>query len=418
MAQKKPKQQISAPKLKMMWEFLQSPTTGDYEFVRNIITKEIMWRYRGDKKAPFQVMTDEKLNSIIIDLLYAGQSGITAESLTMFLYSEYTAEFHPITAYLDKLPARSGAIQRLADTVVTTNKPMWEKFLRMYLIACVANVYRKERNTNDFCLTFTGAMGKGKSSWQKYLCPPQLDDYMYIGELDLSNFKDTFWMLSRYWFIIIEEQLKGLNQKDEKKMRALISQPNLKGRRHFRRFDSSAPRISNFFANSNDNELISDLSRRYLIFETIEFKLNDLKKIKIDDVWAEAVTAYKKDEKYWIEDSEIKELIESNKRFNIVTDEMEYVMQYIGKPESPGEVTHILPATVIRDFIGGLVNNKFLSKQRIGNAMSRIGFQNDNVKPMGASYSIHGWAVRINTDDPTVNRYKKELINTDSKTKP
>lgn len=399
----------SASGLQMMWEYI----SGIYEFVRNTVTRQIMWRPAEDKKGPYNEMTDEKLNSIVIDLNYAGFRSASAETLRMFLYSDYTPEYHPIKSYLDKLPSKRGsAIQKLADTVTTTNKEMWEKFLRIYLIACVANIYRPERNTNDFCLTFTGPMGKGKSTWQQYLCPPVLSDYIYVGELDLQNKKDTIWMLTRYWFIIIEEQIKALNRKDENTMKQLISLPFVKGRKHFARFDSHGIRIANFGAGSNDKDLITDAmsSRRYLIFEAVEFKLDALKKININDVWAEAMTLYNDGEKFWIEGSEIEQLREYNKRFSWVTDEMEYVMQYLSRPADEKEVTHYLPSTVIRDYLQIETNCKTLRERYIGNAMNKLNFIQKSVRVDAKKFPIWGWAVNLETDNLVVNRYSKDKL--------
>jgi len=383
--------------LKQMWEYL----TEKYEFKRDIIKSRILWRERDSDNKAFNILDDEKLNTMSIDLGFQGYKSCSPSNITLFLYSEFTPVYDPVVEYLKDCAKRkpTKAIDALAETVVTTQPELWKKYLRKWLVASVANVMQKVGCQNHMCLTLTGGQGKGKTTWLTYLCPSDLADYIYTGELDLGKKADTVWKLAEYWFVNIEEQIKSLNRADSNTMKSLITLPDIKGRRPYGRLEAQGRRIANFMASTNDDDFLMDAtgSRRYLCFKVLDIK-PDYKKVKINEVWAEAYNLYTSgDFRYWMDDKDIEELQQNNKEFAYRSQEYEYVAQFFSTPCDKHKPTHLAPATVIRDYLRFETQNNNLKEKYIGLSMKDLGFEQISARVNGSPFPVKVWKVRLNT---------------------
>lgn len=395
--------------LKLMWDNLET----QYKFKRDIIKGRILWNKITDNKKAFTVLTDEKLNTISLDMGLAGFKSCAPSNIQPFLFSEYTPEYNPVTEYLKKVAASrpTGEIDKLAATLTTTEPLLFNKYLKKWLVASVANAMESEGCQNHTCLTLTGGQGKGKTTWLENLCPAALrPDYIFTGELDLGKKADIIWKLAEYWFINIEEQIKGLNKADANTMKSIITLPHIKGRRPYGRLETTGSRIANFMASTNDDDFLTDAtgSRRYLCFKVVDIMPDYKKVVNMDKVWAEAFHLYQsKNFPYWIGPEDMAELQRNNRNYITITQEQEYVTQYFTVPDKHFKATHIAPATIIRDFIKSETSNHNLKERNIGVALRAEGFEQVTYRFKHINFPVKAWKLHLNkhTANGFINEY-------------
>lgn len=404
----KKEEPVNYSAMKLMWEYL----TSEYDFKRDTVKNQILWR-KADSKDEFQILQDEKLNTMSLHMGLKGMKSCTPANILPFMFSEYTPAFNPVAEYLKTVGKRKpkGAIEKLANTLTTHDQKAFIKYFTKWIVACVANAMTNYGCQNHTCLTLVGGQGKGKTTWLEHLCPrPLYPDFIYTGELDLHSKKDTVWKLAENFLINIEEQIKGLNKADANYMKQLITLPHIKGRRPYGRIEASGVRIGNFMASTNDDDFLTDSSgsRRYLCFRVNDINY-DFKKINIDDVWAEAYNLFNEKFQYWISQDDIQHLELNNKEFTYVNQEHEYVAQFFSVPDEKKKATHIAPATAIRDFIRAETYNQTLRERSIGIALKSLGFQQKNHRFDWSAFPIKAWEIHLNKESNNSNFNKYSL---------
>lgn len=396
------KEEFNYSALKILWDWLCSK----YEFKRDVIKNRILWRDATKKiKGDFNVLQDEELNTISIEAGLQGLKQSSPKNITMFLYSNYTPTYNPILEYLERVSKKRpmGIIHQLSKCITTQNAAAFERYLRKWLASSVANVVNKYGCQNHTCLTFTGNQFAGKTTFFEWLCPKELKDYLFTGEIDLRS-KDSLWKLAEYWFVNIEEQIKALNKQDANTMKQLITLPHVKGRKPYGRLEATGYRIANFTASTNDDDFLTDPtgSRRFLCFKID--KINDDKKtgyqsIDIDELWAEAYWYYKNNPvEYYVTAKDIEEVQENNKQFVHLSQEQEYININLLKPNTPGKKVYVAPSTVIRDYLRAVSLNQTLKERNVGIALKNNGYEQISHRVKEGAYPVKGWRFSLVND--------------------
>lgn len=238
--------------------------------------------------------------------------------LHAILDSDFCPRFNPFKEYFSSLPSVSGTkeLQKLMDTVQTTDTDYWEWTFTRWLIAVIACAI-EEKIINHTVMVFEGKQGLGKSTWQRNLLPSSIEDYTYPGELNPSD-KDTMVYLSECLIINLDE-LASLNRGKESALKEVITKGGIKVRKAYRRDPESLIRRASFTGSVNGPQILTDTtgSRRYLIHEVLDIDYDT--KIDMDKVMAEAYTLYKSGVKYWFDGAEIDRINLHNNQFKQVS---------------------------------------------------------------------------------------------------
>ena len=139
----------------------------------NAITDKL--EVKGKSEKTYNEITDRFVNSIWRQCNKNHQR-TSIEEIRRILESDFTPLYNPFRHYLEDLPLWDGEtdyIQRLADTVQTTNQPYWNKCFRKWFVAMVACMYA-DRVINHTALILVGRQGLGKSTWIRKLVPSYL----------------------------------------------------------------------------------------------------------------------------------------------------------------------------------------------------------------------------------------------------
>jgi predicted P-loop ATPase len=200
-------------------------------------------------------------------LLHTGLTGVE-KVLNVVLAN--VPEFDPVTDYLKRLPRWDGTsnhIGRLSSFVNVDKEGrawfdlMFKKHL-VRLLACATG----RIPFNKQCLVLVSGQNDGKTSFLRYLCPPEWQEY-YTEDIDFEN-KDGLVALARNLFINLDE-LRNLSKGDINKVKSYLSKDTVKARLPFDRRETKLNRRATFFGSTNNPEFLTDETGnvRWLVFE-------------------------------------------------------------------------------------------------------------------------------------------------------
>ncbi|WP_286760562.1 VapE domain-containing protein [Salegentibacter sp. UBA1130] len=127
----------------------------------------------------------------------------------------------------------------------------------------------------------------GKSTWCRFLCPPELSRYFTE---DMTTDKDARIQLTRN-FIINLDELSVLAKKELNALKAYFSKTMINERLPYDRKNSNLRRTCSFIGSTNRASFLTDEtgSVRWLCFELLgKIDFNYSKEVEIDKVWAQA----------------------------------------------------------------------------------------------------------------------------------
>lgn len=362
-------QELKPGGLEKIERFLNS----SFDFIFNEVTGRI--EGKSHDQIVYQPITDYLLNSLIREMSKKGIScGPTL--LRNLLMSNFTPVFNPFKNYFGSLSAWDGItdhIGLLAGTVSTTNDPFWQYCFRKWLVAMVGCVL-DNNVVNHTVIVFSGGQGVGKTTWMLNLVPTQLRDYSYSGTINLNN-KDTLVHLSECMLINMDE-LENLNKSELGAMKEIITKSNIRIRRPYGYSAESMPRRASFAGSVNSKEFLSDTSgnRRFLCFEVK--KIEYLKTVPLDQIYAQALHLYQSGFQYWFDPTEIESINKNNEQFRAMSVEEELLLAYF-EPCEPTNGNWFLSTTEI---VNWFTNNAKMnltdnSIRKLGQALRAHKFQ-------------------------------------------
>ncbi|WP_165154082.1 VapE domain-containing protein [Parabacteroides sp. ZJ-118] len=287
---------------------------------------------RNGSKMVFNAVNDYWVNTLWRNLQKAGHI-CTLNDIRSILQSDFSETYDPFRDYFEKLPPWDGVtdwIGQLADTVKTTRPDFWRECLRRWIIAAVACATEPGQE-NHSILLLVGGQGLGKTSWLRNLVPPELRDYLFTGNVDPYS-KDFKQMMADCFLIVIDE-MSGQSYADLSRLKALASNGVIYQRRPYGRYAETQMRRASFAATVNDLHSLPDdsESRRFLCFEAT--RIDYQSPIRHADIYAQAYALFRRGEKYWFADDDIRRINKNNETFRQRSPEEELLFTYFRKPE-------------------------------------------------------------------------------------
>ena len=364
-----------------------------YEFRYNTVLGRTEYRSKGNSR--FVKVGRYEINTLRRELDSDGDIATSSENLYSIIESSFSPRINPVQEYFKELPlidigdgssnggSYSGssvpfslspkAISDLASCVVVRNNEKWLPYLTKWLVAVVANAMNNRECRNHTCLVLTGEQGKFKTTFLDLLCPPALHGYSYTGKIYPQE-KDTLTYIGQNLIVNIDDQLKALNKRDENELKNLITCPMVKYRMPYDKYVEEHPHLASFVASVNGNDCLTDPtgSRRFLPFEVLSIDIEKVKRISMDNVYAEAKPLLKSGFRYWFDDDEIAELYRESEDFQVQTAEMELLLRCFEKP-TEDENYSLMTTTEILTYLGIYTHQPLVAK-RMGEALKKAGY--------------------------------------------
>ena len=362
-------------KLKQLKDFLRS----NWDFQYNTVAEKPTYKLKNEDS--YVILEDFHFNSILFKVKSEGIS-VAVDLLRRLLESDFLARVNPIQRWISNLPVVEGTnnIDQIIETIEFESQEGKEFFKRVFpkwFVAMIANVFDESRCTNHTCLVFTGPQGKRKTTWFNSLIPEELEQYKFNGKID-PNSKDTMALVHSKLLIIIDDQLKQINRKDENDIKELITKDKVTYRRPFAIFDITRPHLASFGATVNGDDFLTDStgSRRFLSFGVENCNIEKLKEVDLAKAYSEAYRLYQSGFRYWFDDDEIKEIDRRNEEFTSATTEQELIEKCYDLKNSKSE---FYSAGEIKLYIESFTKDRVTPK-RIGEALARFGVKKISVR--------------------------------------
>jgi len=279
------------------------------------------------------------------------------------------SSYHPVQDYLNGL-AWDGErrIARLCTEVLNLpDTPLTHKILRAWLISAVARAMKPGCKV-DTALVLVGPQGFFKSSFFRVLGGPFFVD----TALDLGN-KDAYMQLAKAWIYEMPEIDVITSQKHAGQIKGFVSSQTDIFRPPFGRAVVEHPRSSVIVGTTNETRFLSDAtgSRRFWVLRVEKPITIATLEAWRDQLFAEALAAYKAGEGWWLDADEEQAREAANDAHCVIDPWEDPIISYIAT-RGPNDIT-------ISSIMGAL--NLELPQQnqaamnRIGRVMHKLGYE-------------------------------------------
>lgn len=286
-----------------------------YEFRFNILTSTVEYRERNSFNFYFRPVNKRVMASITMDAMYEGLK-LWDKDVARFLSSDHVPMYEPVEEYLYDLPNWDGKdyIRDLALRVPCDN-PHWPQLFRRWFLSMIAHWRGLDKNhANSTSPILIGPQAYRKSTFCRLILPPCLQAY-YTDSIDFSRKRDAELYLNRFLLINIDEfDQIGLNQ--QAFLKHILQKPVVNTRRPNASAVEELRRYASFIATSNHKDLLTDTSgsRRFIGVE-VTGVIDVVRAIDYDQLYAQAMSALYKNERYWFDEEEEAILASTNQEF-------------------------------------------------------------------------------------------------------
>jgi predicted P-loop ATPase len=307
-------------------------------------------------------------------------------SLISILMSDFVPKYNPFNQYFENLPTwdeETDYIKQFTQYVKLAPGENEEHFVeqfkkwsvRVVKCATIDGYFNKEA----FILTDDGiGQSMGKTSWCRFLCPPQLSHY--IAENISTNEKDARISLCKNLFINLDE-LDSMNKMDVNKLKSFFSTSQINDRLPYDKKNSTIQRVASFLGSTNMTNFLHDEtgSVRWICFTAEGINWEYKVDFDINTLWSQAV--------HLANDSSFKETISKdeilinearNDKFQIISPERDLINRMF-KFSTDVTKDEFLSATDIMEHIHLWSAGIRVSSVAVGKAMKKIGFKKARV---------------------------------------
>jgi hypothetical protein len=352
-----------------------------YDFRKNLVNEKVEYK-RKDAGAEWIDANENEISRLLEHNYFKFSPAKTASLLN----SDFVPSYNPIIKYFEKLsydPKKEPSyIDFLCSKVKAKDQARFNKHFRKMLIRCVACSTSKEVSNTNFnkhvFVIINRAQTIGKSSFCRWLCPPDLKEY-FVENISMD--KDGMIALATS-FIINLDELASLSKYDINQLKAKISMASINERLPYGRMRKFYPRRANFFGSTNNDEFLNDDTgnARWICFEIDGFEKDfwipgSSNFIDINKVWAEAKFLYDSGITGQLSAEDKKENDEMNRNYEERSIEEEMIITSFELDPAKEEINFITTTEVLAYLVSiKSANPNKVSLKKIGSVIKKLGF--------------------------------------------
>lgn len=307
-----------------------------YEFRYNTVLDDLEYRQRDSIHFCFRPLDRRVRNSVSISALKEGIS-VWDRDVDRFLNSEYVPLYNPVEEYLYDTGRWDGKdrIRSLAGLVPCDN-PHWRELFYRWFLSMVAHWRGLDRqHGNNTSPLLVGPQGFRKSTFCRILLPLELR-FGYTDSLDFKSKQEAERYLGRFFLINIDE-FDQISVTQQGFLKHLLQKPVANLRKPYGNTIREMRRYASFIGTSNQKDLLTDPSgsRRFICIE-VTAPINTNVTINYRQLYAQAMEAIYKGERYWLDDEDEQILKQTNREFE-QTSPLEQLFHCYLRPAEEGE---------------------------------------------------------------------------------
>jgi predicted P-loop ATPase len=321
-----------------------------------MLNGKVEFKTKANTEADFRPLTQEALNSIIIQALREGLGDDCnpKADITMYVNSEEVPVHNPILTFLNDLPQWDGQnhVARLFSRLPGISSEQLA-YLSIWLRSTVAHWLQLDTmHGNEVVPVLIGAQGCGKTTFLRRLLPQHLREY-YLDHLNLSNKFDKEMALTNNLLVNLDE-LDAIRPSQHAALKQTLSKNKVNGRPIFGKAQDDRPRYASFVSTTNNPHPLTDAtgSRRYICLTIPKEQLIDNSgDIDYGQLYAQVlheITVL--NVPYWFNNEEVTRIQQLNLGYMQQKDIMEMVKACFRKPDE-GENVKSLNTTEMLEII-------------------------------------------------------------------
>ena len=316
-----PEETVGKAKSRSLMQEVTAFLTSRYHFRFNVLTEEteVAGVEYGipDDHLRYAKVDERWMNSLSLEAIEAGID-CWDRDIQRFVRSRRISEYHPFTAYFERLPEWDGTDRVSALARRVSDDPVWVNGFHRWMLGLSAQWMQFRPDTNRANsvapLLVSSRQGLGKSTFCRLLMPDALKAY-YTESYDLCSPASAEAKLAAYGLINLDEFDK-LGASKMPLLKNLMQASALNIRKAYKRSASALPRIASFIGTSNREDLLVDRtgSRRFLCV-SLEHAIDCTTPIEHEQLYAQLKAELLSGERSWFNKEEEQAIQQHNALF-------------------------------------------------------------------------------------------------------
>ena len=315
------KEAVEKAKSSSLMQEVTAFLTSRYRFRFNVLTEETevaeVTNNIPDTHLRYAKVDERWMNTLSMEAI---ETGIDCwdRDIQRFVRSRRISEYHPFTAYFERLPEWDGTDRVSALARRVSDDPVWVNGFHRWMLGLSAQWMQFRPDTNRANsvapLLVSSRQGLGKSTFCRLLMPDALKAY-YTESYDLGSPASAEARLAAYGLINLDEFDK-LGASKMPLLKNLMQASALNIRKAYKRSASALPRIASFIGTSNREDLLVDRtgSRRFLCV-SLEHAIDCTTSVEHEQLYAQLKAELLSGERSWFNKEEEQTIQRHNAMF-------------------------------------------------------------------------------------------------------
>ena len=300
--------------------------------------------------------------------------------------SDFAPLVHPIRDYINGLPKWDGK-DRVAEltshiraeaVVPGQTEEEAQQTLNWAFhkwLSAMVGTWMDDHVTNHQVFTLIGRQGIYKTTFFRYLLPPELRAYFWENAHNTFSTKDDHLALAENCLVDIEE-VEATTQHELSELKSLITSDTIKERRPYARFRDAKHRLASLCATGNQQRFLTDETgnRRWLCFKVSHIDDPRTWQLDYQQLYAQLRDELCNGFHYWFDYEDEKRVELINQPFRVESDEEQLIRTRL-RPPHEGEPTKLMNSAMICQLLNGGHVGYPLSTRKVSVAMKRLGFE-------------------------------------------
>lgn len=385
----------------------------DFRFNEVLLQTEFKSKLSND----FEPIDDRSMAEIRVSLAKKKYKSYKTYLNDLISSKSLSPNYNPFKNYFDSLPkwdeTQIDHIANLCKYIEVKDQEWFNVMLKKHLVRTAACALRKI-DFNKFCFVLQGKQHDGKTSFIRFLSPPNLYNNYYKENPPLEH-KDGLIAFARNLIINFDE-LDNLDKTEANRVKTMFSQDKLDVRLSHDRFDSKLKRYASCFGTINDAEFLNDVTGnvRWLAFEVEKIlwqgKNGYVQNIDIDAVWSQARYLVDSGFNSNLTNQEIETVNIRNKKYMKKTIEMELISKHLIPCHKGDEDAVFVQSNEIQQVILKAVNNSLrINSNNIGKALTFLGYKRDSDRRIDKYDAFKGYYVK--SENVAIQQFLENIAN-------
>ena len=324
------KEEVKKAKSSSLMQEVTAFLTSRYRFRFNVLTEETevanIENNLPDAHLRYTKVDERWMNTLSMEAI---ETGIDCwdRDIQRFVRSRRISEYHPFTAYFERLPEWDGTDRVSALARRVSDDPVWVNGFHRWMLGLSAQwmQFRSDANNANCAnsinransvapLLVSSRQGLGKSTFCRLLMPDVLKAY-YTESYDLGSPASAEAKLAACGLINLDEFDK-LSASKMPLLKNLMQASALNIRKAYKRSASALPRIASFIGTSNREDLLVDRtgSRRFLCV-SLEHAIDCVTPVEHEQLYAQLKAELLSGERSWFNKEEEQAIQQHNALF-------------------------------------------------------------------------------------------------------